>query len=309
MKFLAKTVTSTVLTVLTFFAGVMLYQGTAESRTLVIGRVSNNPAKNYAELKPLVDYVAAHMKDLGVTEGAVLLAKNKEEMTKLFLEGKVDWATKGIFQALYYVQASNAEMLLRSWREGVPSYYTVIFARKDHGIRSLNDLKGKKIAFQDRGSTSAYFVPLAMFKQAGFELTELDSPRSKVPPGQVGFAFAREELNIATWVHQRIADAGAFHNQDWDNPEHNPEAMKQDMTIIQKSKPLPRMIEVVRKDLEPNIKMRLKEILLKVHEDPKAKQALKSYSSTTKFDDIEGEANAGVEEARRMMKFIGPELR
>ena len=95
-------------TVFAFFVSAIFYQGSAESRTLVIGRVSNNPAKNYAELKPLVDYVAAHMKDLGVTEGAVLLAKNKEEMTKLFLEGKVDWATKGIFQALYYVQVSQA---------------------------------------------------------------------------------------------------------------------------------------------------------------------------------------------------------
>src|SRR5229473_2985660 len=238
MKILAKTVTSIVLIVLAFFAGVMLCQGPAEGRTLVIGRVSNNPAKNYAELKPLLDYVAAQMKDLGVTDGAVLLAKNKEEMTKLFLEGKVDWATKGIFQALYYVQASHAEILLRSWREGVPNYYTVIFARKDGGIRSLTDLKGKKIAFQDRGSTSAYFVPLAMLKRAGFEMTEL-----------------------------------------------------------------------VRKDLEPDIKTRLKEILLKVHEDPKAKQALKSYSSTTKFDEIEGDAKAEVEEARRMIKFIGQELR
>ena len=309
MKLLAKTVTATVLIVLIFLAGVMLCQGTAEGRTLVIGRVSNNPAKNYAELKPLVEYVAAQMKDLGVTDGAVLLAKNKEEMTKLFSEGKVDWATKGIFQALYYVQASHAEILLRSWREGVPSYYTVIFARKDNGIRSLNDLKGKKIAFQDRGSTSAYFVPLAMLKRAGFELAELNSPKNKVPPGHIGFAFAREELNIATWVHQKITDAGAFHNQDWENSEHNPEGMRQDMTIIQKSKPLPRMIEVVRKDLEPDIRKRLKEILLKVHEDPKAKEALKSYSATTKFDEIEGEAKAGVEEARGMMKYIGPELK
>ena len=309
MKLLAKTVTSLVFIVFAFLGAVWVCGGTAEGRALVIGRVSNNPAKNYAELKPLVDYVAAHMKDLGVTEGAVLLAKNKEEMIKFFLESKVDWATKGIFQALFYAQASNAELLLRSWREGAPSYYTVIFARKDHRIRSLSDLKGKKIAFQDRGSTSAYYVPLAMLKQAGFQLAELDSPRAKVPPGLIGFAFAREELNIATWVHQRIADAGAFHNQDWDNPEHNPEAMKQDMMIVQKSQPLPRMIEVVKRDLEPNIKMRLKEILLKVHEDPRAKQALKSYSATTKFDAIEGEAKAGVEEARRMMKFIGPELR
>jgi phosphonate transport system substrate-binding protein len=308
MQILAKMVPSIVLIVLTFFAGVLLCQRPAEGRTLVIGRVSNNPNKNYGELKPLVEYVAAQMKDLGVTEGTVLLAKNKEEMTKFFHEGKVDWATKGIFQALYYIQASPTEMLLRSWREGVPDYYSVIFARKDSGVRSLNDLKGKKIAFQDRGSTSAYFVPVAMLKRAGLELEELDSPRIKVPPGHVGFAFAREELNIATWVHQRITDAGAFHNQDWENPKHNPAGMKQDMTIIQKSKPLPRMIEVVRKDLEPNIKARLKDILLKIHQDPIAKQALKSYSSTTKFDEIEGEAKAEVEEARRMMKFIGSEL-
>src|SRR5262249_38034408 len=155
---------------------------------------------------------------------------------------------------------------------------------------------GKRIAFQDRGSTSAYFVPLAMLKRGGFELTELASPRDKVAPGHIGFAFAREELNIATWVHRKITDAGAFHNQDWDNPEHNPAAMKQDLMIIQKSKPLPRMIEVVRKDLEPEIKLKLKQTLLRLHEDAAAKQALKSYSSTAKFDEIEGEAKVAVDE-------------
>ena len=68
------------------------------------------------------------------------------------------------------------------------------------------------------------------------------------------------------------------------------------------------MIDVVRKDIEPEIKLTLRQILLRIHEDPAAKQALKSYSSTLKFDEIEGGAKAAVDESRRMMKFIGDEI-
>lgn len=285
-----------------------LWDAVAQAGTLVIGRVSNNPNKNYQELKPLLDYVVNQLNDQGITEGSVLLVKNKEEMIRLLKEGKVDWATKGVFQALLYERAAGAEMLLRSWRQGTPSYHSLIFTRAESSIKSIKDLKDKKIAFQDRGSTSAYFVPSAMLMKEGLELVELASPRDKVPAGKVGYVFAREELNISAWVHRGLTDAGAYHNQDWAKPENNPEAMKKDLRIVHRSKELPRMIEVVRRDLDPKIKSRLKEILLKAHEDPKAREALKRYSETTRFAELEGEAQEGLEEARRMMKFIGHEI-
>src|SRR5229473_7882514 len=44
-------------------------------RILVLGRVSDNPKKHYPHLKPIADYMVAHMKDLGIVEAKTLTAK------------------------------------------------------------------------------------------------------------------------------------------------------------------------------------------------------------------------------------------
>jgi phosphonate transport system substrate-binding protein len=48
-----------------------------------------------------------------------------------------------------------------------PSYKSIIIARKDSPINSIDDLKGHTYAFVDPGSTSGYMVPAAAFKKAG----------------------------------------------------------------------------------------------------------------------------------------------
>jgi phosphonate transport system substrate-binding protein len=278
----------------------------AEGKTLVIGRVSDNPSKTYKELKPIVSYVVSQLHDFGFTNASVLIAKNPKEMIKFLKEGKIDWVQKGVFQALMYEQQAGMEIMLRSWREGAPDYYTVVFTRNDSGIESLNSMKGKKIAFQDAGSTSAFFTPAAALRKAGLELVELSSPKEKTPLNKVGYAFAGNEISIATWVHRGMTDAGAFHNQDWENPAHNPEAMKKDFKIIYQSEKLPRMVELVRKDLDPNVKQRIKEILLKAADDPTAKEALVAYGpKTAKFDEFKGTAKTELDTGTQLFKYVG----
>ena len=196
------------------------------AETLVIGRVSNEPEKTYRQLKPILDYVVSKLHDVGVTDGSIVVAKDQNEMISYLKQGKVDWLQKGVFDALVFSKQAGVEIALRSWREGVPSYYAVMFSRKDSGIKSLKNLLGRKIAFQDRDSTSAFFVPSAILRKSGFELVELGSPNEKTPVGKIGYVFAGKELTITTWVHRGLADAGAYHNQNWSKSTDNPEAMK-----------------------------------------------------------------------------------
>ena len=278
----------------------------AEGKTLVIGRVSDNPSKTYKELKPIVTYVVSQLHDFGYTNSSVLIAKDPKEMIKFLRERKIDWVQKGVFQAIMYEQQGGMEIMLRSWREDAPDYYSVIFTRHDSGIDTINSLKGKKIAFQDAGSTSAFFTPAAALRKAGLELIELSSPKDKVPPNKVGYAFAGDEISISTWVHRGMTDAGAFHNQDWENPTHNPESIKKDLKIIYQSEKLPRMVELIRKDLDPNVKQRIKEILLKAADDPAAKEALAAYGpKTAKFDEFKGAAKTELETGIQLFKFVG----
>jgi phosphonate transport system substrate-binding protein len=275
---------------------------------LVIGRVSTTPDKAYKEVKPIVDYVVARLRDLGIAEGSVVVARNRDEMIRFLSEGKVDWTTDSVISSLLYCERARAAILLRRWAGGIHSYHSVLFARKDAGINTLQDLRGKKMAYENRGSTTSFYIPVAMISKAGIEMTEISSPKEKVVGDKVGYAFAGDELNVTTWVHRRIVDAGAYHNQDWETAETNPEMMKRDLKIFYQSKPLPRMVEVVRHKLNPKVKDRLKEILLAAHDDPEAKEALNAYHKTNKFDEFKGPALTELNEAKVLFKYLSAKV-
>lgn len=277
-------------------------------RTLIIGRVSERPKKHYKKLKPIVDYAADCMKDLGIIRGSVLTAKDNNEMIKYLKEGKVDWVTETAFSAILFSEETGAEIILRRWKRGVPEYYCVFITQKNSDISYLGDLKGKKIAFEDPGSTTGFFVPLSVLKKEGLDLIELSSPREKPPLDKVGYAFAHGEQNIATWVHKGLADVGAYSNQDWENRNDTPDSLKNDLKIIYQTKPFPRSVELVRKGLDPKITKRLKGILMNAHNDLEAKEVLEKYANTKKFDEFNGEAEEGLKEVRRILNYTRGEI-
>jgi phosphonate transport system substrate-binding protein len=277
--------------------------------TLTIGRVADDPTKYQKVLKPLLDYVVGRTQDVGITDGSVLMSKDIGETVQLLKSKKVDWITAGIVSALIYHDKTRAEIPLRTWRDGTSVYRTVFFARQDGSYKSLSDLKGKRVAFQDPHSTSAYFIPLAILRGSGLRVIQVSSPTQKINSNEVGYVFAGTELNISTWVQRGLAEAGAYNDQNWLHPQHNPEVIKKDLKVFYQHQPIPRMVEVFRADLDPKIKTRIREILVQAEGDPAAQDALKSYSDTTKFDEFKGEAQAGLDEVRRLMKFIATEIK
>jgi len=280
-----------------------------EKNTLVIARVSSNPEKHHKELALIVNYVVDHLKDSGITKGSVLIAKDLQELIKWLNEGKVDWVTDTPYPALILSEETGAEIILRRWKKGVPGYYSVFFVRKDSGINTLADLKGKTIAFEDTGSTSAFSLPLSVLKSKGLEMEELSSPREKATDNRVGYVFAGEELNIITWVFKGLADAGVFSNMNWEDPACTPEIFKKELKIIDKSILFPRCVELLRGELDPEIKNRIKEVLLKADQDPMAEEALKAYDKTKKFDEFKGDIKDELLEAQKLLKFVREELK
>jgi ABC-type phosphate/phosphonate transport system substrate-binding protein len=67
------------------------------------------------------------------------------------------------------------------------------------------------------------------------------------------------------------------------------------------------MIEMLRKDLDPQVKAKITNILLHAHEDPAAAAALKGYGpETVKFDELKGKAREELLEAMSLVKYMGP---
>ncbi len=107
-----------------------------------------------------------------------------------------------------------------------------------------------------------------MLRDAGFDLVELRSPAGNVPAGKIGYVFARTEINIAVWVARGLVAAGAFDDIAWTDRGSTLRPIRADLRVFLRSDPIPRAVELVRRDLDPAIRARLFETLLGVHLDP-----------------------------------------
>lgn len=256
--------------------------------TLVIGKVSQNPKKHYRYLKPIAEYVAERMRDLGVRRAKVLMAPDNRRMIEYLRQGRVDWVTETVMSASIFAEEAGAEILLRKWKKGVPRYRTIFFARNDSGIRSLADLPGRTLALEDDGSTSSYYLPLSILIGEGYDVAPLGSPRAQ-QQSRIDYLLAGDEINISTRVYQGLEDAGAFNNLDWRKPDHLPELFRKEMRVIHQSQEYPRAVELVRGGLEAAVRERLRSLLLRAHEDPDAEMPLHSYQRTLRFDALRPE--------------------
>ena len=268
------------------------------SHVLVLGRISDDPKAHYEQLRPLLDYVVARMGDVGITEGRVLMARDTQQMQSYMRRGRVDWVTETASSAMLLEARAGARPLLLTERNGVSRYRTVYFARRDSGIASIDDLRGRSIAFQNRQSASAYFVPAAEILDHGLTLEILLSPQDEPEPGSVGYLFARSEFNTSSWVHKRLVDVGALSNIDWDDPRRVPDAFKRDIAIFAESGTFPRALELVRASLPPAVAGRLREVLLEASNDPAAADALRQFFRTTAFLPIDARTRAELDTLR-----------
>lgn len=261
-----------------------------DAHVLVLGRISDDPKAHYEQLKPLLDYVVPRMADVGIREGRILMARDAQQMNSYLRRGRVDWVTETAGTATLLQRGAGAHPLLLTERDGVSSYRTVFFARRDSGISSLADLRGRSVAFQNPLSTSAYYVPAAELLGAGLPLEILLSPMDRPALGSVGYLFARSELNIATWVHKRLVDVGVMSNLDWQNPQRVPLAFRRDLSIIHETPDYPRALELVRGNLDPKVEARLRQVLTEASDDPDAREALLRFFKTTRFLPIDTNA-------------------
>ncbi len=71
---------------------------------------------------------------------------------------------------IYERTGGNVSPRLGSVRYGYAWYYASLYARRDSGIETLDDLNGKVWIYNDTGSTSGYVFPNMIFEREGIDL-------------------------------------------------------------------------------------------------------------------------------------------
>lgn len=269
---------------------------------LVVGKVNNNPRETLPRVKGFADLLAARLHAHGIARARIVIVESNGEMADKFRTGAVDVVAETLFSALLFERAGG-EIVLREWRRGVAEYRTLIVARADSPVKSVGDLAGRRLAFEDRGSTSGYFLPLSFLRRAGHTLAEISTRQRPAVEGTIGYVFAGDETNVAVWVHRGMVDAGAISDLDWTNPRAMPEQIKQELRVVGETPAVIRSVMVVRRNLPQGLRDGIVSSLLTMHETPDGIEALRAYYNVTRYDALEGDV---LDSLRRSKELLLP---
>lgn len=280
----------------------------SRSSVLVLGRISDDPRRDAERLQPMLDYVVPRLRDVGIREGRVLMARDAGQMHSYLRRNRVHWISDSAVMAIDYQRRTGATLLLATEREGRLSYSSVFFTWRGSGIDSLDDLRGHSIGFQNAYSTSSYVLPAAELLRAGLDLDVLLSPLDRAAPNRVGYLFARNEGNVLAWVQKRLVDAGAFSDLDWQQAITTRAGLTEDLVIFHETADAPRAIEVTAPSLDPVVRERLREVLLAAGEDPAARDALARFFNTHRFVPLDAGVKSGLERLRGDLELVRTHL-
>lgn len=284
------TVAATIRCVCVLLAGLLsglAGRAAVASDVLTLGRISDDPRSHYAQLKPLLDYVLPHLRDVGIRRGRILMARDARQMANYLRRGSVDWVTETPAMAMELRNMADARPLVLTERGGVSAYQGLVIVRRDSGIGTLSGLVGHGIAFEHVSSTSAYFVPVIDLLELGLRLEPLTAIGDTPQGSAIGYLFSRSEANTAIWVAKGLISAGAISSLGWDNPRTIPPSVRDELAVIHRSAPFPRALELVRPDLDARIRQRLQQLLLAAADDPDAAVALEQFFGTSRFLPLE----------------------
>ncbi|WP_159592671.1 phosphonate ABC transporter substrate-binding protein [Chelativorans xinjiangense] len=147
-----------------------LMAGTAQAEDLKEFRIGilggENEADRMRNFQCMVDKLP---EVLGVEKVSLFPASDYDGVVQGLLGGTLDYAELGAsaYAKVYLEDPEAVDPILTTVQtDGSTGYHSVMVARKDSGIRTLEDLKGKKLGFADPDSTSGYLVPAVTLPQA-----------------------------------------------------------------------------------------------------------------------------------------------
>jgi phosphonate transport system substrate-binding protein len=152
---------------------------------------------------------------------------------------------------------------------GKTSYTSRIFVRKDSGFKSLEDLRGKTIAFVDPGSTSGYVYPMVMLIKKG--LVRDRDPKSFFKDAMFAGTHEAALLALLNGSVDAVASFDLAPEQYLKDKER-----VQKVAYIAETEPIPEAGMCVREGMDPSLVKKIQDALMAFNA-PEYKPVLKDF--------------------------------
>jgi len=184
----------------------------------------------------------------------------------------------GFLHPVGYVLANRearAQIVVKDIWHGKTSYTARIFVRKDSGIKSLEDLRGRTIAFVDPASSSGYIYPMVLFMKKG--LVKDRDPKTFFK--EVYFAGSHDAALLA--LLNGSVDAAASFDMAREQYLKEKERIER-LTYMAETPPIPEAGIAAREGLDPALVKMVEKALLAMNA-PEYKTILKNIYNIDGF--------------------------
>jgi len=240
-----------------------------QAQQIDIGLIpEHNIFRQIERYQPLADYLSSKS---GLNIRLKVLPRYGNIINN-FISSGVDGAFFGSFTYVLTHAKLGVEVLARPEDiNGISTYHGLIFVRKDSGIKSVKDMKRKRFAFVDKGTTAGYLLPVEYFHKMGVE-------NYRTYLKEVYYTGTHEDAIYD--VLNRKADIGAAKNTVFERLAAGDSRLKDELRVIERSPDVPENGLAVRKDLGEPIKEKLKQGLLAMHKTAEGQKVLKEFGAS-----------------------------
>ena len=259
-----------------------------EEKVIKMGFVPlKNSEKLVEDLKPISDYLSER---LGVKVEA-FTASNYIGVVEGLGSGSVDFGIIPPFSSLLAQKQSSAKPILTSkGKTGKPGYTAELYVRKDSVIKSLQDVKGKKVAFVDPSSSSGYIYPGAMLVEAGLNLDK-----------DISYQFSGgHDKSLQLLLNKDVDVIATFDGVEDRYAKDFPQA-KNEIQKLATSEMIPGVMVTASSKMDKELQEKLEKALRDIEKDPKMKELFTKMFSITGFSDVDQDAYKKVEATAKVM--------
>ena len=264
-----------------------------DERTLRLLLVpEKNTFEQHRQYKFIADYLSRKLEMNVIVEIMI----NYGDISVAFQTGNADAGFFGSFSYVLTHAKAGIEPIARPvWLDGSSTYRGYIFVRKDSGIRTVKDMKNKNLVLVDKETTAGYIFQRYYFKYYG--ITDIENYFSRI-------SYAHRHDAAAWAVYTGEADIGGAKNHIFNSLKEEYPDFKEQMLVLVESPEVPSNSLAVRKDLNPALKLRLKTLLLSLHESTEGQEVLKNFRAR-KFIET---SDSNYEVLYKMVKELGIDL-
>ena len=248
-------------------------QTSKAEKTFRLGIIpSENGQETLKQFAPLVAYLEESMN----VKVEPYVATDYNAVVEAMRSKHIDAAMFGPFSYIMAAERAGAEVcVVRVGESGSPTYNSYFITYKGSGIKTLNDLRGKTLAYTDPGSTSGYLVPAKVL---------LDNGMSSKDFASVIYTNGHDASLLA--VKNKQVDAASIDEMTYNRAIEKGVITKEEVAIFYTCPPIPQSPFAVAKDINPELKQKFIEAMTKVNElRPDVLKPLSASKYVTATDD------------------------